>query len=190
VVQLLLQFLQVVFVVARRCWSSAPRLSDYKLEIFFNRFCVQVYAVATIDTRISYSRVRSSKFKIVIFASEYWVSKFVVLDIHDEFVGMDHEEENRNAWSDFADEPNGSPNGGRIVCARCVSWEGHVEETRELQLHGMQRVHGRVSLAHYTLLLCRSYKHLDTLEFGTVLAGYCFLFFLITGRVPFLGIII
>lgn len=37
------------------------------------------------------------KFKIVIFASEYWVSKFVVLDIHDEFVGMDHEEENRNA---------------------------------------------------------------------------------------------
>jgi hypothetical protein len=45
---------------------------------------------------------------------------------------------NRNTGSDFADEPNGSPNGGRIVCARCVSWEGHVDETPELQLHGMQ----------------------------------------------------
>jgi hypothetical protein len=90
---------------------------------------------------------------------------------------------------DFADGPNGCPNGGRIVCARCVSWEGHVEETPELQLHGMQHVHGRVSLVQYTLcLLCKSYKHLDTLGFGTVLASYCFLFFfLITSQVQFFG---
>jgi len=71
----------LVFVIARRWWSSAPRLSDYKIgDLLQQILCTSLMVLQQliIYTR-SYSRVRSSKFKIVIFASHEWVNKFVVL---------------------------------------------------------------------------------------------------------------
>jgi len=41
--------------------------------------------------------------------------------VHDEFGGMDDDEEKSQHMIRFCRrEPNGCPNGGRIVCARCV----------------------------------------------------------------------
>ncbi len=100
------------------------------------------------------------------------------------------EEENRNTWSDFADEPNGSPNGGRIVCARLRL----VREPRWGDAGAAAAWHATcawacVSLLQDTLLLCKSYKHLDTLGFGAVLASYLlsFSFFLINWPGPIFG---